>query len=116
MLAAAVRHKAKLARLSPDGKHTEGEHVLAGVKRGIAKPDALHGPPVPWSFAYLLDWLDELARGRSYVVTMVGTFPAPLTYGQLAEWARLMGREPTPGDVDALFALDAVARNPDVGG
>lgn len=33
---------------------------------------------------------------------------APLTYGTIADWARLTGVEPTGDDVEALMRLDLV--------
>lgn len=37
---------------------------------------------------------------------------APLTYTTIRDWSLLMGTAPDAEDVDALFALDAVLRNP----
>ena len=32
---------------------------------------------------------------------------APLSYGTIADWCRLRGRNPNPAEVDALIELDA---------
>lgn len=85
-------------------------HLEASAARGNRESAALlEGPPCPDALAYLLDWAVEL-HGRS------GIGPdgfVPLTYTTLADWAALTGARPTPLDVRALFALDAVMRHPD---
>ncbi len=39
---------------------------------------------------------------------------APLTYGTIADWARLTGTEPEGYEVEALLLLDAVMRHPEI--
>lgn len=78
-----------------------------GGRAGTFYAEQLRGPTVPASLAYLRDWLYQLV-GRSGV-GMSGA--APLSYGTVADWARLTGNEPTPDDIDALFFLDAALRS-----
>lgn len=57
---------------------------------------------------YLLVWLADL-HGRSGV----GQYGyQPMTWTTLDAWARWTGNTPDAADVAALFALDAVMRNP----
>lgn len=77
-----------------------------GVKRAIEK---LEGPPFPDVLMYLYDWIGEL-YGRSGA-GMAGV--NPLTYGTIADWARLTGRDLQPHEVHALITLDAVLRHPE---
>jgi len=77
-----------------------------GGKARAFYAEQLIGPAVPESLAYLRDWLFQLV-GRSGV-GMAGA--APLSYGTIADWARLTGNTPTPDDVEALLYLDAVLR------
>lgn len=68
----------------------------------------LEGPPCPESLAYLVGWAYELV-GRSGV-GMSGL--APLRYSEVEAWARVMGREVSPPEVEALMRLDRVLRSP----
>lgn len=72
----------------------------------------LEGPPIPYAIEYLWDWFNELERGRG--IDMNG--PSPITYESIDSWARLTDRNPKPYEVNALFILDAVSRNPNSGG
>lgn len=95
----------------PDGG-TNREHLAKAARtaRGpvaIRAASALAGPPVPESVAYLREWLYQLV-GRSGV-GFDGA--APLSYGTIADWARLTGVNPTADDVAALFHLDHVLRS-----
>jgi hypothetical protein len=64
---------------------------------------------VPEDLYYLIDWAYSLC-GRSGA-SMAGV--APLSYSQVADWARLMHIAPTRLELQALMALDAVIRNPE---
>jgi hypothetical protein len=106
-----VRHDAGLATKEKDGS-TRRAHLEAAARRGHpAAVAALEGPECPDAVSYLRDWLHEL-HGRSGV-GMSGL--APLTYGAIADWARLTGRRPHPYEVRALLTLDAVMLFPDAG-
>jgi hypothetical protein len=64
----------------------------------------LQGPEYPDALDYLLDWLYQV-HGRSGI-GMNGF--APLSYGTVADWARLRGHTPSSADVEGLMRLDAV--------
>lgn len=59
---------------------------------------------MPPRVEHLHAWIYQL-HGKSGV-GMEGA--APLTYGTIADWARLTGVEPTGDDVEALMRLDLV--------
>jgi hypothetical protein len=80
----------------------------AAAARG--NPDALAklSAPFPDCLEYLWRWANEL-HGRSGY----GQYGVqPLSYGTLADWARLTDRHPTPAEVSALIALDAAMSAP----
>jgi hypothetical protein len=106
-----LRHEARLAVKEKDGS-TRRAHLEHAAKRGVATAmAALTPPPYPDAVAYLEDWTWQV-HGRSGV-SMDGL--APLSYGTVADWAALTGRDPTPEEVEALMQLDVVLRFPDAG-
>lgn len=104
-----VQHDARLAQKGEDGV-TRRAHLEASAARGNATAEAaLEGPPYPEPLRALHGWAMELV-GRSGA-DLNGL--APLTYGTIADWARLTGRFPRPHEVRALLLLDAAIRRPD---
>lgn len=100
------------ARLSkPDDRGVPArKHLEAAAKRGSQSAIASLTPPAfPDAVAYLWRWYLEIRRGLG--AGMHGM--EPLTWAALDAWARRTGRNPEPHEVDALFVLDAVTRNPD---
>lgn len=111
----AVAHDARLDR-PPEGAKDgipQRVHLENAARRGVkAAVAALEGPgEPPAEIAYLRDWYDELARGRSYN-GMTGT-PNPITYSEVDAWARLTQRAVTPEEVNALLRLDSATLHPD---
>lgn len=104
-----VQHEARLATTGEDGV-TRRSHLEVAASRGNAKAiAALEGPPYPEPLRYLHGWAMELV-GRSGA-DMNGL--APISYGTIADWARLTGRAPAPHEIRALLRLDAAMRRPD---
>jgi hypothetical protein len=62
----------------------------------------LDGPPCPVELAYLLEWFLELAAARG----SSGFAPSPISFGEIAAWARLMRIRPSPNEVGVLRRLD----------
>lgn len=110
MLAEAVRHEARMSAPVQTGGVVR-DHVAAAVARGMVPESELYGPEIPDAVEYLWRWHFELQRGRAFDGATGRV--QPLGYRDVEAWARLMGRRPSPDDVDALLHLDAVARNPD---
>ena len=71
--------------------------------------EELEGPEPPDAMLYLLEWAYALC-GRSGT-SMEGL--APLSYGSIEAWARLMDIHILPLEVTALISLDAVIRKPE---
>ncbi len=73
------------------------------ARQGIAVLE-LDGPECPLELAYLFGWFLELAatRGSS------GFAPAPISFGEIDAWARLMRIRPSPDEVGVLRRLDQV--------
>lgn len=89
---------------------TRRAHLEAAAASGSATARAaLEGPDIPDCVLYLRGWLLEVT-GRSGV-GMAGA--APLSYGTIRDWAALTGRTPNALEIEALFRLDRVLRNPD---
>lgn len=66
-------------------------------------------PEFPEELRYLFDWYLTLRMGLG--TDMMGL--APVSWVALDAWSRHTGNAPNPGEVEALFYLDAVFRNPD---
>lgn len=77
-----------------------------GNARAIA---TLQGPPFPAGMEYLWEWHVELTQGLGF--DMNGR--ASLSWPTFDAWARWSGAKPYAHEARALFALDAVSRNPD---
>lgn len=104
-----MRHHARLDQRREDGT-TARQHVTASAARGNAHAAAtLEAHPYPESLQYLVTWAHSLV-GRSGV-GQAGY--APLSYREVEAWSRLMGQCPTPHEVYALMAIDAVLCHPD---
>ena len=98
-----------LNRKGDDGS-TKRSHLEVRARQGSQDAvNALLGPEPPDTLLYLMEWAYGLC-GRSGA-SMAGI--APLGYGTIAEWARLMSIEPSPLEVQALILLDGVIRNPE---
>lgn len=79
------------------------------VKRGRSDLRALlDGPPFPAALSYLLEWMVELRRGLGRDMEGI----APLTWVTLDAWTRHADVAPAPHEVQALFLLDRVMRDP----
>lgn len=61
---------------------------------------------MPEGVEYLWLWFLELERTRQVSQAGIGA----LTYSEIGAWAALTDRRPRPHEVDALLALDLVAR------
>lgn len=72
--------------------------------------DALAGPPFPWALDYLWEWFLQLdvSRGASSPVGI-----NPLTNMDIAAWMTVRQRVMQEHEVEAMFVLDVVMRNPD---
>lgn len=57
--------------------------------------------PLPWALRHIWEWFHELA-GRA---GSNGFGPNPLSYTEIAAWARLTGRHPQPHEVQLLLRL-----------
>lgn len=111
MLAFAAHESRMRQPAGKDAKISVRVALEAAAARGVeSAAKALEGPPFPDALGYLWDWWNELDRGRS--IGMNG--PDPITYPLIESWARLMGREPSPADVDLLLSIDVVMRHPEV--
>ncbi len=96
----------KEAPTGPSRRATLTKAAEAGNARARS---ALRSPPCPEALEYLRAWAYALV-GRSGA-SDAGA--APLSYGTIEAWARLMGVPvPQPYEVEALFALDALMRCP----
>jgi hypothetical protein len=108
---AFIAHEARM-RLPADkeGKVTTRVALEAAAARGVESAiKALQPPPFPEAMEYLHDWFMELDRTR----TSGFNGPDPITYPIIESWARLMGRSPSPADVEMLLQMDLVMRHPD---
>jgi hypothetical protein len=98
-----------LDRRTEDGR-TERVHLESVARRGHKESIArLTEPYFPEALDYLWVWLKQLRRGLGE--GMHGL--ALLTWTTFDAWCRRMQVNPEPHEVDALFSLDAVLRNPD---
>jgi len=82
-------------------------HARNGRADAIAM---LEGPVFPEVLAYLWEWYQELRRGLGEGLNGI----APLSWMALDAWQRQSRRSPEPYEIDALFSLDVVTRNPAV--
>lgn len=84
-------------------------HLEEKARRGDADAIAkLEGPEVPLGLRYLHGWFYELHHARTYDMNGMQGFSYPM----IESWARLSGRTPSPGEVDALLVLDRAWRFP----
>ncbi len=102
---AYAEHQAKLGARQEDGS-TWGEHLEKLVKMGRKPQSELDGPPLPRELGYLWEWFGELQRTRQ----MHQHGMQALTYGEIAAWAELTGREPLPHEVTTLLDVDMTIR------
>lgn len=63
----------------------------------------LEGPPLPYCLRHLWEWFGELAEARGG-----GMGPSPIGYQDIAAWAKLTGRRPTPWEVSVIRQLDGL--------
>ena len=78
-------------------------HLEAAAKAGMAAArTALEAPLLSPAVAHVFAWWVELASHRG--VGFSG--PAPLSWGDLDAWSRLMGVTPTPYEWGLLAAID----------
>lgn len=68
------------------------------------RPAELVDNELPMAIAHVWDWFVELTRTRRYGMSA----PEPISYQEMAAWAELTGREPTPFEVGCLTAVDDV--------
>lgn len=95
-----------------EGGASERDHLLEAARRGSeSAQEALEGPEPPETMLYLMEWAYALC-GRSGA-SMEGL--APVSYGTIEAWSRLMGVTPDPLEVRALITLDSVIRHPERG-
>ena len=100
---------AHLAKPDDMGSPVRASYEVSARKGSPAALEMLaRADACPESLTYLRSWAYTL-HGRSGV-GMQGY--APLTYGTIADWSRLMGIDPLPHEVDALMQLDAILCNP----
>lgn len=66
------------------------------------RPAELDGPSCPDELAYLWDWYCELAAARG----SNGWGLNPICYAEIAAWAALTGRDPSPFEVGCIARLD----------
>ena len=104
-----MRHEAILDATEDDGTSYRSHLELKARKGDHWAVNQLLGPDEPETLYYLVEWVYGLC-GRSGA-SMSGI--APLSYGTISDWSRLMGTSPTDLEVQALILLDGVIRNPD---
>lgn len=63
-------------------------------------------PPLPPAAAYLWSWLLDLVSGCA----PGPNGRTPISYGEIADWARLTGNRPAPWETALLRELDALQR------
>ena len=71
---------------------------------GRVRPPELDLPDLPDPVAHVWEWFADLHRARG----SNGFGPNPLTYSEMAAWARLTGADPGPWEVALLKHLDGV--------
>lgn len=107
-----MRHEAQLNAPASAKDPTLGTmrvHLESAAARGSALAIArLEGPEPPEDLLYLLEYAEELARGRRYSVNG----PEPIGWTDIHAWAQLTGRHPEPDEVHAILLIDAVLLNP----
>lgn len=110
----ALAHAARLDQRSDpkDAKSLTHRQVWEDLaaKGNVRALAALESPPVPAWIQYLHDWSDQLFARSG--VGMEGI--SPLTHTTIVHWRLNTGHVPTPEEIDALFQLDAVRRDPSV--
>lgn len=100
---------AALSKPVETGGTLRTNYALAAAAGNPVAQAALAEPPFPFALEHLWRWHCEIRQGLGY--GMEGL--ASLTWVVFDAWARWTGNEPYPHEVSALFALDAIARNPD---
>lgn len=96
-----VAHLGKMGQVQKD-KRTLRQHLemLAGRKPEVRKE--IDGPQVPQPVRYLVEYWYELGLGRG-----TGAWgPAPLTWQDIAGWARVTGTAVTGGEAVVLMRMD----------
>ena len=63
----------------------------------------LDGPGCARELLYLLEWFGELSAARGAGVAG----PNPISFAEIAAWARLTGADPSPAEVQILRRIDA---------
>lgn len=66
------------------------------------RPPELDGPECPPPLLYLWEWFLELSAARG----SGGFGPNPISYCDIADWARLYARDPQPFEVRCLVDID----------
>jgi hypothetical protein len=104
-LVAHCEYHFKLDRPRKDGS-TLRNH-LQSAQRQSGRDLFADEPRCPAAFRHLTQWFNELhcARGSS------GFGPNPIQYVDIAAWAALTGREPSPEEVAAIVRIDRAFLN-----
>ena len=82
-------------------------HLHSIWRQKKQRPAQLDGPPFPEALAYVWSWYLTLAEQRPD--SFMG-LPA-IGFGDIADWARLTGNDPTPYEVECILALDRAERS-----
>lgn len=92
-----------LLRDAGDGR-THREHLEQVERDSGFRPAELDTPDIPEAAEHVWRWFLELSQARG----STGFGPAPLTYQDIAAWARLTGADPSPWEIGVLKRLDVL--------
>jgi len=81
-------------------------HLLQAAQQGALPMASLEPPALPPACVRAWRWWTELAAARP----ASGFGLSPLSFGEVAAWARLTGERPAPLEVRAIMAADAAWR------
>jgi hypothetical protein len=57
-----------------------------------------------------MEWFFELHDARQWVVGMTAALPQPISWSEMAAWAAMTGRRPSPPEATVLRAMDRAWR------
>jgi hypothetical protein len=87
-----------------DGRGSMAAH-RASFRRQTGKPAPAKDSP-PEILAYLFEWFEELSAHRPPGFASAG----PISWGEMAAWASMTGRDPHPWEARSIMTLDLLWR------
>lgn len=95
------------------GGATNRQHLEVKARHSAEARKRLVDPEIPPGCAHVWTWFMELNQTRRGTAGPAGYIEHSISFTELANWAWLTGRNPTPGEVALLRGIDRLWLQPD---